>query len=293
MVPSLAERLGYAADARIAVIHCDDIGMCEPQNAGAFEALASGPATCGSLMVPCPAFASAAAHARAHPELDLGVHLTLNAEWPRYRWGPVLGADAVPSLVDEDGFLPRTTAEVMERAEPEEVEAELRAQIDRALECGIDVTHVDAHMGAAFLPPFIEVYARLLRDYRLPGFLVRPDAAALAHLGAGVPALYDGVIDDLDAAGVPVFDGFDADSLAFEPGAGEDHNRGRLDGLGPGVSYLICHAARGGPELEAIVDEAHARDFERTYYGGEPGRRALAERGIETIGMRAIRELVR
>ena len=104
----LAEQLGFARDARVAIIHCDDIGMCEAANRGAFEALESGPATCGSLMVPCPAFDAAAAIARSRPELDLGVHLTLNAEFANHRWGPVLGADAVPSLVDADG--PRETA---------------------------------------------------------------------------------------------------------------------------------------------------------------------------------------
>ena len=92
MAPTLANQLGFAADERVAIIHCDDIGMCSASNAGAFEALQRGPATCGSVMVPCPGFAEAAELSRALPGLDLGVHLTLNAEWPRYRWGPVAGA---------------------------------------------------------------------------------------------------------------------------------------------------------------------------------------------------------
>src|SRR5512134_2393098 len=113
MTSTLAEQLGFAADARVAIVHCDDIGMCRAANDGGFEALQNGPATCGSLMVPCPAFDAAAQRARALPGIDLGVHLTLNAEWPRYRWGPVAGAAAVPSLLDDEGCLPRTTRETL------------------------------------------------------------------------------------------------------------------------------------------------------------------------------------
>lgn len=290
---SLAERLGFEADARVAIVHADDIGMCEPQSAGGFEALENGPVTCGSLMVPCPGFEAAAEYARTHPELDLGVHLTLTAEWPSYRWGPLLGAASVPSLIDAAGHLPRTGAEVLAAARPDEAEAELRAQIERALEAGVDVTHLDSHMGTVFFPRLIPVYARLMREFRLPGFLVRPDPAALAHLGSDNGALFDEVIGGLEEDGWPVLDGFDANSLEFASGTGEAHNQARLEGLGRGVHYLICHPARGGQELESVVDEAHARDFERTFYGGEPGRRALAAHGIQTTGMRPLRELLR
>jgi len=268
--------------------------MCHAANQGAFEALRRGPATCGSLMVPCPGFPEAAELARASPGLDLGVHLTLNAEWPRYRWGPVAGAAAVPSLVDHEGGLLPTTRETLERGRPEQVELELRAQIERALAAGIDVTHLDAHMGTALLPPFGTLYAALARDYRLPVFAVRPDAAALRAAGVeGAGDFFAALATALEAAGVPVLDGFDANSLGFSPGQGETHNRSRLHGLRPGVNYLICHPAQGGEELSAICPDAHARDFERGFYGGEAGERALEAEGIRTLGMRALRDLMR
>jgi len=294
MRATLAERLGFEATDRVAIVHCDDIGMCQAANEGAFEALANGPATCGSVMVPCPWFGDAAERARARPELDLGVHLTLNAEWLHYRWGPVAGASAVPSLLDEQGYLPRTSAEVLARARPEEVEIELRAQLERALAAGIDVTHLDVHMGTAFLPPFLESYVRLAREYRLPVFTVRPEHEALAALGAEESAeLYRQVLDGLEADGIPILDGFDADSLEFEPGEGEAHNAARLAGLRRGVNYLICHPAREGPELAAITSDAPMRDFERRFYGGEAGRRAFEEQGLRRVGMRSLRDLVR
>jgi predicted glycoside hydrolase/deacetylase ChbG (UPF0249 family) len=291
---TLAERLGFAADERVAIVHADDIGMCHAANEGAFETLAGGAVTCGSIMVPCPWFREAAARARANPALDLGVHLTLNAEWEHYRWGPVAGRSAVPSLVDAQGYLPRTTLESVQRAKPEEVEIELRAQIDRALDAGIDVTHLDSHMGTLFVPQLVEVYAQLGADYRLPIFIVVPSQKILRERGLeSVQGIFRPVLDTLRAAGIPWLDAFDADSLSFADGAGRAHNLSRIAKLAPGVTYLICHPAKAGEELSAIAPEAHCRDFERRFYGGEEGRRALAEAGVRTLGMRAIRDLVR
>ena len=294
-MPTLAERLGFAAEDRVAVIHVDDLGMCHDANEGGFQALESGPATCGSVMVPCPWFSGAAARARANPALDLGVHLTLNSEWEHYRWGPVAGRDAVPSLLDDEGFLARTTVETLERGKPEDVERELRAQVERALAAGIDVTHLDSHMGTVFYDPrFLAVYADLARAFRVPVFVARPRPEQLEALGlAAAEPIFQRLADELEADDFPILDGFDTDSLTFEPGRGLEHNRARLSRLTPGVHYLICHAARAGEELTAISPDAHAREFERSFYGGEAGRRALDEAGVRTVGMRPLRELYR
>ncbi len=276
---TVLERIGFDETVeRVAVVHVDDLGMCHDANVGGFEALANGPATCGSVMVPCPWFSEAAEWAVARPDFDLGVHLTLNAEYDHYRWGPILGA-AVPSLLDTDGYLPRTVEEVVANADLTEVERELRAQVDRALTAGIDITHLDSHMGTMFHPGFYGIYLRLARDYRLPLFAFHNPRSARTVA--------------LEEDGFPLFDGFCADSLGFEPGEGTGHNLLRLRHLGSGLNYLICHAARAGDELTAITDSAHARDFERRFYGGDEGRRALAAEGIATIGMRPLRDLLR
>jgi hypothetical protein len=292
---TLAERLGFGSDERVAVVHVDDLGMCHAANVGGFAALRSGPATCGSIMVPCPWFREAADVARAEPELDLGVHLTLNAEWSNYRWGPVAGRSRVPSLLDDQGYLPRTTLETVQRAKPEEVEIELRAQIEMALAAGVDVTHLDSHMGTVLYPPFLPIYAKLAVEYRLPVFAFHPDDAVLEARGLKpFGPFVRSLVEELERAGIPAFDDFDVDSLGFAQGAGVEHNRARIAGLGPGASYLICHAAQGGEELETVTpDSAHQRDFERSYYGGASGKEALAAAGVKTIGMRPIRDLVR
>jgi hypothetical protein len=295
MPRTLAERLGFAASDRVAIVHADDIGMCHAANLGAFQVLREGSATCGSIMVPCPWFRETVELAKAGPELDLGVHLTLNAEWPQYRWGPVAGRSAVPSLLDEEGFLPRTSLETVKRAKPEEVGVELRAQVEMALDAGIDVTHLDTHMGTVLFPPFVEAYRRLAAEFRLPVFAVRPDPRVLAARGLqGAVEIFNWLVGSLEGDGFPILDDFDADSLDFAEGEGPRHNRKRIGRLRAGVSYLICHPARGGEELSAITPgSAHHRDFERRFYGGAEGARAFEEAGVKRIGMRALRDLLR
>ena len=292
---TLAERLGFAATDRVAIVHADDIGMCHAANLGAFHVLREGPATCGSIMVPCPWFQEAVEFAKASPDLDLGVHLTLNAEWHHYRWGPVAGRSAVPSLLDEEGFLPRTSLETVKRAKPEEVEVELRAQVEMALEAGIDVTHLDSHMGTVIFPPFVESYKKLAAEFRVPVFAVRPDPEVLAARGLqGATEILNWLVGALEAEGFPILDSFDADSLDFTEGDGLEHNRKRIEGLGTGLNYLICHPALGGEELSAITpDSAHQRDFERGFYGGTSGARAFEAAGVKRIGMRSVRDLLR
>jgi predicted glycoside hydrolase/deacetylase ChbG (UPF0249 family) len=292
MPAPLAERLGFSNDARLVVVHADDVGMCHAANEGAFEALVAGPTTCGSVMVPCPWFFEAAARARElGTAVDLGVHLTLTAEWEHYRWGPVAGAPAVPSLVNAHGHFPRSFGECAENANTEDADRELRAQIDRALDAGIDVTHIDSHMGTVFAPQLLESYLQLSRDYRLPAFVVRPPPRQLEP--GSQQGRLSSLIEEYEADGFPVFDAVDLDSLSFAPGEGEAHNAARIAGLKPGLTYLVSHPARAGEELSAIAPEAHCRDFERSFYGGEAGAKALADAGARPIGMRALRDLVR
>ena len=295
MSHTLAERLGFDATDRVAVVHADDIGMCHAANVGAFQTLREGPVTCGSIMVPCPWFQEAADLAKESPGFDLGVHLTLNSEWAHYRWGPVAGRAAVPSLLDDQGFLPQTSLETAQRAKPEEAEVELRAQIEMALDAGIDVTHLDSHMGTVFFPPFLESYRKLAEEFRLPVFAVRPDPQVLSDQGLqGAMEILNWLVGTLESEGFPILDSFDADSLDFAEGEGLEHNRRRIEGLKPGVNYLICHPARAGEELSHIAPEsAHQRDFERGFYGGEEGARALEAAGVKRVGMRPLRDLLR
>ena len=288
---SIVEQLGFSANDRVVVVHVDDLGMCRAANVGGLDALA-GCATSGSVMVPCPAFDEIAAIARERPELDLGVHLTLNSEYEGFRWGPVR-AD-VPSLSAPDGGLWPTTRETVENAEPREVELELRAQIERALEHGIDVTHIDSHMGTVFDLKFVEIYLNLAREFRVPAFIPRVDREVMESRGlAESLAPYFELIARAEGEGFPIFDHFDQNSLHFEAGQGLMHNRARLSGLGPGLSYLITHCAAGDEELQRIAPDWRCRSEEHQLYSDGQMEDVFRDRGIQRVGMRPLRDQLR
>jgi predicted glycoside hydrolase/deacetylase ChbG (UPF0249 family) len=220
------------------------------------------------------------------------VHLTLNCEYEGYRWGPV-SRDA-PSLSARDGGMWLTTRETVENATADDVERELRAQVDKALAAGIDVTHIDAHMGTAFNLKFVDAYFRIARDYRLPAFVPRVRARDLpANNLPNAIQEYAARIDQAEAEGFPIFDHFDADSLEFEPGMGLAHNTRRLERLGPGLSYLITHCAEGGRELESITRDWRQRDEEHRIYSDGSMGQAFQARGVRRLGMRPLRDVFR
>ena len=174
----------FRPDERIFILHADDSGMCHSANAATIRAMSEGVVSSTSVMVPCPWFPEMAAWAREHPEMDVGVHLTLTSEWRHYRWGPVAPREQVPGLVDEEGFLWRRVEDVIAHASPQEVEIEVRAQIERALRFGIKPTHIDSHMGTLFAhPEYFEIYVRLSREYGIPAMLPRPTPQQTQMMG--------------------------------------------------------------------------------------------------------------
>src|SRR5687767_8428224 len=165
---TLAERLGYPKDAKLLIVHADDLGMAHSINTASIKGLESGLVSSASIMIPCPWLPEIAAYARKHPEADLGLHLTLTSEWSLYRWGPVLPKERVPSLLDSSGYLYLTETEAAAHIDPKEAEAEIRAQIARAKSLGIQPTHLDSHMGTLYqTQALFETLFRVARDNKL------------------------------------------------------------------------------------------------------------------------------
>jgi predicted glycoside hydrolase/deacetylase ChbG (UPF0249 family) len=158
-----------APGERRLIIHADDLGMSHAVNRATFEALEHGWVTSASILVPCPWFPEVAAWAKKHTDADLGIHLAVNSEWTGFRWGPLSGRSAVPSLLDEDGYMALLEEGVTSRAKLDEVERELRAQIDFARKAGVNITHLDSHMATLFrTPELFGVYRKLADSYHLP-----------------------------------------------------------------------------------------------------------------------------
>jgi chitin disaccharide deacetylase len=282
---STAERLGYAAEARVLILNADDFGMCHDQNEGVIRGLKEGLFTSSTILVTCPWFEEAAEFARNNPNADLGVHLTLTAEWDRYKWGPVLGPRAVPSLVDERGYLWQTVAQVYEHARLDQAEAELREQIEKAFAAGIDATHLDSHMGTLQLrADYHEIYARLANEYRLPIRLASRRRLGREGMGA--------ILDQLDAAGVVT-----PDHLVFygPPSVAETETywTNLLRTLKPGVTEILCHPAIARDELRTCARDAMQREADFRYFTSDQTRQLIKDEGVEMVGFRELRDLMR
>ena len=241
--PTLAERLGYDADAKLLIVHADDIGMAHSVNRATLEGLRAGVVNSGSIMVPCPWFPEIAAYVREHPGLDLGLHLTLTAEWNHYRWGPVLPADKVPTLLDSLGFLYATAEEAARRMDPREAEAEIRAQVERAIAFGVQPTHLDSHMGTLFqTPELFAAYLRVGRDYKIPvlvpGGLMRQQAPQLMALLTPEDIVIDHLAIATPMVPADEWEGFYARLI---------------ENLEPGVTEIIVHLAYDDAEMQAAT----------------------------------------
>lgn len=272
---SLAERLGHAPDARLLIVNCDDLGSSAAANRAIADVMARGLATSATLMVPCPWALEGARIAKGG---GIGVHLTLTAEYPGYRWRSLTAA---ASLHDAEGFLPATAKEVWAQADLADVRAECRAQIEQAYAWGVDVTHLDAHMGTMQLDPrYHAIMIELAAEYRLPVRMFGQRTEEMFNIPGRAQALGAGVLHPdymIDLWQRP------RHALAE-----------RLAGLRPGVSELFLHPVADGPELRAY-DPTHPEircgDYAAMLDPSFP--RMIAEAGATLISFREIRDLQR
>jgi chitin disaccharide deacetylase len=164
-----AEQLGFPKGAKVVILHVDDVGMSYDSNAGAIKATEEGVATSMSVMMPCPWVSGFVHYLKNHPKIDAGLHLTLTSEWKDYRWGPLSGKPTVAGLVDTEGALWSSVKDVVIHAKAEEIDKEIRSQLDRARSMGFEPTHMDSHMGTLFATPeFLEQYLKLGMEYKIP-----------------------------------------------------------------------------------------------------------------------------
>jgi hypothetical protein len=287
------KKLGFADDDRVIIIHTDDIGMSHASYAAFTDLWLANIISSSAVMVPCPWFPKVAAYCRANPAADVGVHLTLTSEWDNYRWGPISTRDASSGLMDGEGFFPRSTPAIQESGNPDCVQHELFAQVQRAIDAGIVPTHADTHMGSVFHPKFLPAYVKLAKHYKLPVMIPRLDEGGLRRWG------YEGemlrwaldTLQQLEDDGLPLMDHVTGMPLD-KPEQRLEQVFAALDAIQPGITHFIIHPSHDTPEARAIGPDLPSRIGDYETFMDERVRRHIHKASIQVIGYRRLQALM-
>ncbi|WP_159103302.1 polysaccharide deacetylase family protein [Prolixibacter bellariivorans] len=284
---NLAEKLGYDKDAKLLIIHADDLGLSHGTNSAVISAFNKGGITSGSIMVPCPWFPEIASFAKTNPKADIGIHLTLTSEWENYKFGPVTSADLVPSLQNKQGYFYPTVEAFGAKANPAEVEKELRAQIERAMAFGIHPTHFDNHMGSVMVnPAFYQILLKLGHEYRVPVLAPKDMLLAAAPQFLEQIAKDNVLVDHLFM-------------LNQAPVAGNwlQPYREFVENMQPGLNQIIVHLAYDNDESRAVMihhDDFGAQWRQNDYdlMTSDKMKRLLSDNNIKLVTWRQIKNVM-
>ncbi len=275
MAQTLAERLGYSKNDKLLIIHNDDIGLSQSENAASYVSMTKGVVNSGAVMVPC-AWAYDAIEMFKNPSFDVGVHLTLTSEWKNYKWPPLLGSPAVPSLVNQYGFMYASNEEVAKNSKIEEVEKELIAQIELAQKMGLDITHLDTHMGSILgREDLIQLYFRLGKKYNIP------------------------VMADNRMPNYPyAIDKIESITPEFYPNRTKQYYTELIKNLQPGITVLLLHIAYDNDEMRSITADQpfwgslwRQKDFD--FFMSKEAKTILTKNNVKLVTWRQIRDLMR
>jgi predicted glycoside hydrolase/deacetylase ChbG (UPF0249 family) len=284
---NLAELLGYPKDSKLLIIHADDMGLSHSVNTACIKAFDNKGITSGSIMVPCPWAPEISAYVKEHAGMDVGIHLTMTAEWNLYKWGGILPSDQIQSLLDKYNYFYPSVEELGKTAKGEEAEKELRAQIDRAIAAGVQPTHLDTHMGSVMAnPELVKIYLNLSEIYHLPVLFPR------AYLSWFPPEMAKSMESKI----------FLLDNLfMLEPkmitGKWIDAYKKGIEAMKPGLNQMIVHLAVDNDEMQAISkghdDYGSAwRQHDLDLVSSAEFRDLLKSNHIILIGWKQIRDLM-
>jgi chitin disaccharide deacetylase len=280
---SIQERLGYPKDARLLILHVDDLGVSHSENAASISAMERGCINSASIMVPPPWFLHIAEYAAKNAQRDFGLHITLTSEWNSYKWGPVSPAADVSSLVNKKGFLYSSVDSVKKMAQPDHVEKEIRSQVRRAIQFGVKPTHLDAHMFTAIRKlEFLAAYLKVGREFRIPVFLPREAEEQLQ-------VDLDTIVSDREVI-------VDHVVTVMPENMSKNVHRFYLESLKniqPGLTYYIIHTAYDDGEMRAITNGvadwgAAWRQKEYDFFSSDACRKALKENNIYLVTWKEI-----
>jgi predicted glycoside hydrolase/deacetylase ChbG (UPF0249 family) len=239
---NLAERLGYPKDSKLLIIHADDMGLSHSVNMASIRAFENKGVTAGSIMVPCPWAPEIEAWAKQNPGMDVGIHLTLNAEWDKFKWGGVTSSDQITSLLDSNGYFYASVQELGRKVKAEEAKKELKAQIDRAIAAGVHPTHLDTHMGSVLASPaLIKIYVDLSDEYHIPILLPR---TYLSWFPADMAKSLENKIFLIDNTFIL--------GQSQITGKWIDPYKKAIEEMKPGFNEIIVHLAIDNDEMQAV-----------------------------------------
>lgn len=283
----IIERLGYSKEDKLLIIHADDAGLAHAENDATIQALKMGMVNSYSIMTPCPWYFEIAEFAVNNPTYDYGIHLTLTSEWNNYKFGPILPPDEVPSLVDKYGYFHGSRESFKRLAKVEDVEKELHAQISRALQFGLQPSHLDSHMYTLGLKSeFLELYKSLGKEYDLPILLNKQLIDIFS------PEL----INQIDESDVYIDNVFLGNFIDFEKGNLSDFYASIFEKMGPGINSILIHPAFDTDEMQAISRDHPSfgsawRQIDFDFFTGQQCKLKIEEKGIILINWGDIRKV--
>ena len=286
-----AEQLGWPAGTKAVIFHVDDAGMSHDSNMGVRKAVEEGVATSLSIMMPCSWVPECADWVKSRPGTDAGVHLTLTSEWKYYRWGPVAGPSVVPGLLDEHGYLWRDVAGVVGHASPDEFEAEIRAQVDKARALGIEPTHLDSHMGTCFQPQFIQRYVEVGMEKGIPVMMFGGHMQHISAEAGEFKPLLRSLATELWNAGLPVID-----DLVTKPTTAKEYDERKeqlitlLREMQPGITQIIVHCTEPTEVFSHISGSGAARQAELRLMTDPDVKAFIKSEGIVLTSWRELKE---
>lgn len=287
-VKNIAEKLGYPKDSKLLIIHADDAGVSHSENIATIRGLQEGVVNSSSIMVPCSWFPEIAEYAKKNRNsTDFGIHLTFTSEWKDYKWGPASSKDHVPSLVNEQGYFYSVEDSVRLKANTKEVEKEMEAQIQKAMAFGVDITHLDSHMGAVMnSPELLKVYIEKGRAHKVPVLLSR-QIPAMAEMGDFELTEKDVVVDSVYQAYPEVFNGIGMEKFYEEI----------LNNLQPGLSCILIHLAVNNEEMMAVTKDHpnwgnEWRQDDLNFFTSQKAQQLIKDNEIVLVTWRELRDKI-
>ena len=308
-INNIAERLGYESDAKLLIIHGDDIGVSHSVNIASFDGYLNNVINSGSAMIPSPWIKEVAVFHKKYPEYDLGLHLTLTAEWKNYKWRGVSSSNEIRSLINNENEFFDNTSDVNINADPEEVRKELQAQINFARLIGINPTHIDTHMGALAVNKYLwRVYIEIGHKNKLVPMVTKSRGLNLFDEEFPMPE-YIVPVNDI----YMLYPG--ADRTFIENSTGVDIANtlivndiykyddwfnlysSKIESLSPGLNVFLLHLGYDNEELRAVtIDHPEYgslwRQLDFDVFNSEEIKKVLKDNDVKLVTWGEIRNVV-